>query len=124
MSLYPTTTLAIGLPANPTMLDLVEFSLAGMLVVLLSLTLLAVCCTVIGFLLRRLTPSPLTSRPAFVTESDMPEETVAVIAAAVAAAICAPHRIVQIRGLTPEDLSWSLEGRLQHHASHMPKQRH
>ena len=40
------------------------------------------------------------------------------IAAAVAETIRQPHRIVRIRGLTAEDLDWSLEGRMQHHQSH------
>ena len=46
------------------------------------------------------------------------DEIVVVIAAAVAATISEPHRIVRTRELSPEDLSWSLEGRRQHHASH------
>lgn len=48
----------------------------------------------------------------------IPEETLVVIAAAVAAVVTSPHRVVRIRGLTPEDLGWSLEGRIQHHTSH------
>ncbi len=50
----------------------------------------------------------------------VPDEIVAVIAAAVAEVIDAPHRIVRVRGLTPDDLGWLLEGRMQHHASHRP----
>ena len=57
---------------------------------------------------------PVAQPPA----SGIPEEIVVVIAAAVAATISEPHRIVRTRALSPEDLSWSLEGRLQHHASH------
>ena len=55
--------------------------------------------------------------------SELPEETVVVIAAAVAAVIGGPHRVVRIRGLTPEDRGWSLEGRMRHHTSHTPHQR-
>lgn len=48
----------------------------------------------------------------------MPEEVAVVIATAVAVVLRVPHRIVHTRELSPEDLSWSLEGRLQQHASH------
>lgn len=51
---------------------------------------------------------------------DLPEELVVVIAAAVAEVLGPAQRIVQIRGLMPEDLGWQLEGRLHHHASHRP----
>ena len=50
--------------------------------------------------------------------NEIPDETLAVIAAAVAATICEPHRIVHTRELAPEDLNWAMEGRRQHHASH------
>ena len=46
---------------------------------------------------------------------ELPRETVVVIAAAVAEVLSTPHRIVRIRGLTPADLGWSLEGRIQVH---------
>ena len=48
----------------------------------------------------------------------LPEEIAVVIATAVAVTLRVPHRIVHTRELSPEDLSWSLEGRLQQHASH------
>ncbi len=48
----------------------------------------------------------------------LPGEIVVVIAAAVAMTLRVPHRIVHTRELSPDDLSWSLEGRLQQHASH------
>jgi hypothetical protein len=50
----------------------------------------------------------------------VPDEIIAVIAAAVAEVVDAPHRIVRVRGLTPDDLGWLLEGRMQHHTSHKP----
>ena len=49
---------------------------------------------------------------------EIPSEIVAVIAAVVADMVKEPHRIVHTRELTSEDLSWTLEGRLQHHTSH------
>ncbi len=51
-------------------------------------------------------------------EDELSEEILVVIAAAVAESMGRPHRIVHVRGLTPEELGWSFEGRLQHHTSH------
>jgi len=112
------TLLAVGLPENPTTWELLVFSATGILVVLLSLSLLAVSCVVVGFVLRAFAPRPLPSRGSAGGEGELTDEMVAVVAAAVAEVVATPHRIVHIRGLTAEDLSWSLEGRLQHHASH------
>ena len=53
-----------------------------------------------------------------VADEEIPDEILAVIAAAVAATVREPHRIVHTRELTQEDISWTLEGRLQHHISH------
>lgn len=49
---------------------------------------------------------------------ELSPEMLVVIAAAVAESISEPHRIVHARELTPEDIAWSLEGRMQHHGSH------
>ena len=49
-------------------------------------------------------------------DDQLPSEIVAVIAAAVAATVGKPHRIVHTRQL--EGQNWSLEGRKQHHESH------
>lgn len=54
---------------------------------------------------------------------ELSEEIVVVIAAAAAATLDRPHRVVRIRGLTPGDVVWSLEGRMRHHTSHTPHQR-
>lgn len=62
--------------------------------------------------------APLSSAVAEPDANGLPDELVAVIAAAVAATVREPHRIVHTRELTPEDMSWTLEGRMQHHASH------
>ncbi|MGD9634442.1 MAG: OadG family transporter subunit [Pirellulales bacterium] len=113
--------LAVDLPTDPTTLELLWFALTGMLVVMLSLSLLAMFSSVLARLIRLLAPRPLANRAAAPPPlGEVPDEEIAVIAAAVAAVIDARHRIISIRGLTPEDLSWSLEGRLQHHSSHKP----
>lgn len=49
---------------------------------------------------------------------EIPEAILAVIAAVVADTVGVRHRIVHTRQLSSEDMSWTLEGRLQHHASH------
>ena len=113
--------LAADLPAEPTTLELLKFALTGMLVVLMSLSLLAIVSTILARVIRLVTPRPLAARAAAAPPSqEISDEVIAVIAAAVATVIDTPHRIVAIRGLTAEDLSWSLEGRLKHHASHRP----
>lgn len=113
---------------------LVEFTLAplfeehgialavmGVLVVFMALTLVVTFITILPHLLAGVaSPEPAASAPAapVALDSELPEELVVVIAAAVAATIVTPHRIVKIRGLTPSELGWSLEGRMQHHQSH------
>ena len=61
---------------------------------------------------------PQRAAPPITAAATPPDEIAVVIAAAVAIALHVPHRIVHIRALSPEDLNWPLEGRLQHHASH------
>ncbi|WP_419194422.1 OadG family protein [Novipirellula herctigrandis] len=53
----------------------------------------------------------------------VPEEIAVVIAAAVAQVMDQPHRIVRTRQLTASELAWTLQGRIQHHASHKLKPR-
>ena len=103
----------------------IALALMGILVVFVALVLVA---TFIKFL-----PQMLASISAGASEQsgispavdELSEETLVVIAAAVAETIREPHRIVRIRGLTPENLGWSLEGRMQHHQSHriQPRER-
>lgn len=60
---------------------------------------------------------------AAMSEDEVPEEIVVVITAAVAEMMGRPHRVVHIRGLTAEELGWSLEGRMQLHTSHQVHRR-
>lgn len=120
------------LVAQQDIRPLIEFTLAplfedhgiplavmGILVVFSVLILIA---TFIQLLPRcmALLPPTAEQQPAVepVVEDELSEEILVVIAAAVAETIRGPHRIVRVRGLTPEDLGWSLEGRMQHHHSH------
>lgn len=68
--------------------------------------------------LRRLLVSDAVSDSA--APDEIPEEIVAAIVAAVAVTVATPHRVVRIRGLTPEQLGWLWGGRIQHHTSHRP----
>ena len=120
---------------------LVEFTLAplteehgiplavmGVLVVFMALVLLLGFITLLPRMLawgspKELEPSAATpfAPPAavpFVAEEELSEEMLVVIAATVAETISSPHRVVNIRGLTPGELGWTLEGRMQHHRSH------
>jgi Na+-transporting methylmalonyl-CoA/oxaloacetate decarboxylase gamma subunit len=109
---------AAGLPANPTLLQLAEFAAAGLAVVLLSLSLLALFCSAVGHFFQRSSARATPQRQSAVSSDALTEETVAVIAAAVAAVVALPHRVVHIRGLTAEEMGWMWGGRIQHHTSH------
>lgn len=98
----------------------IPLAVMGVFVVFSALVLIVVFITLLPRILARVSAEeskqPATLPTAF--EDEMSEEMVVVIAAAVAATIDKPHRIVKIRGLTPAELGWSLEGRTQHHQSH------
>lgn len=69
---------------------------------------------------------PAHAAPAPEEASDeIPEHVVAIIAAVVTDMVGVRHRILRTRQLQSDDMSWALEGRLQHHASHrlQPKDR-
>ena len=92
----------------------------GILVVFLALVLVVVAISVLPRVLGLFSaaePEAETTAPTY-GEDELPEEMLVVIAAAVAATISRPHRIVQIRGLTPAERGWSLEGRTHQHQSH------
>jgi len=105
----------------------IALALLGMFVVFVALVLVTSFITLLPRLmavLDRLHPQtvkhPAPSKKAAKKRpaGELPEETLAVIAAAVAATLDRPHRIVRARQLSPEERGWSVEGRMQHHASH------
>lgn len=97
----------------------IPLAVMGIVVVFMALVLVIVFITFLPRMLARLT-GDVPNQPILETaiDDELSEETLVVIAAAVAESVPAPHRIVFVRGLTPEDLGWSLEGRMQHHQSH------
>jgi len=92
----------------------------GILVVFMALVLVVISISLLPRILAPFTRSQESKSTALqpVSDDELPEETLVVIAAAVAAVLDRPHRIVHIRGMTPADHGWSLEGRLQQHQSH------
>lgn len=117
---------------------LVEFTLAplfeeqgiplavmGITVVFMALVLIVIFITLLPQILARVTPTELeqSATSSAIADGELSPEIVAVISAAVAATLEKPHRIVKIRGLTPADLGWSLEGRTQQHQSHQFRNR-
>ena len=103
----------------------IALAMMGIFVVFMALVLIVVFITVLP---RLLAPYTTTGQEAeatvpVVAEEEIPDEILVVIAAAVAEAIDRPHRVVRIRGMTPGEIGWSLEGRMQHHHSHKTQQR-
>jgi sodium pump decarboxylase gamma subunit len=100
-------------------------AIMGVLVVFIALSLIVLFITLLPRMLGGAATKP--SEPSVAQEvaadQELTEEMLVVIAAAVAESISTPHRIIKIRGLTPADLGWSLEGRMQHHQSHRVQHR-
>jgi Na+-transporting methylmalonyl-CoA/oxaloacetate decarboxylase gamma subunit len=98
----------------------IPLAIMGVLVVFSALVLVVTFISVLPRVLNRFSEEEPGAAASFldVGTDELPEQILVVIAAAVAQAFDQPHRIVRIRGLTPADLGWSLEGRMQHHQSH------
>lgn len=107
-----------ALPAHPTLGENLSFQLVGLTIVLGALYVLYLLCAGVGLLFQRLETRQITrghatattmagNEPAIATapHDDVP---IAVIAAAVAAAVERPHRLLEVR---PQPQAWSLEGR-------------
>lgn len=105
----------------------IPLAIMGMLVVFAALVFVSLFILLLPRILaasaRKATPEKAHVAVAQKTEVELSPEILVVIAAAVAQVISEPHRIIRTRELTPEELGWSLEGRLQHHASHNIRQR-
>lgn len=103
----------------------IPLAVMGILVVFSALALVVLFITILPRIVQQLNPEQTTQPTPWsaVSQDELSEETLVVITAAVASVVMHPHRIVSIRGLTPEDLGWSLEGRMQQHQSHRIPQR-
>jgi hypothetical protein len=129
MSLLPRLLAAApstALSERPSVLENLEFQAVGLLIVVGALTALYLICGALGFVFRRLeqtrrapplaTGAPHAPDPAPAAAAATAEEVPLVaIAAAVAAVVCQPHRLVKV---APPPSGWSLEGRRQLLGSH------
>ncbi len=112
-----------ALSADPGLLETLEFQAVGLLIVMGTLFLLYLVCAGIGAAFqaaeRSRRPAPVqpvaSSEPADAAPADVP---VVLIAAAVAAVVDQPHRVVKVE---PVAAGWSLEGRRQLLTSHQPR---
>jgi sodium pump decarboxylase gamma subunit len=99
----------------------VPLAIMGILVVFSALIMVVVFITLLPRVMARLgdkDPDSAIATAPSAGEEVLPEELVVVIAAAVAEVMGKPHRIVKIRGFSPAELGWSLEGRTDQHHSH------
>lgn len=141
---FASSLLAYTRLENPGMADTLPY-LTGFLVVLVTLCVLLGLCVLIGKVLQQVIPEPVASKaivpkptikPAAVTSTDddipdevvaliaaaasavhdsVPAEIVAVIAAATATVVGQTHRVISIK---PHNSTWSQAGRQQLHTSH------
>ncbi len=123
MTLLP-ALLAVSLPEHPTFADNLQFQLTGLLVVLFTLSALAILVSLIGRIFiaaqAKQTSAAAPSTPAAPATSEaIPGPVFAAIAAAVSTAL-ADQRFV-IRGVQTVDprqnLAWGAEGRRSIYAS-------
>ncbi len=103
----------------------IPLAIMGVLVVYLALTLIILFISLLPriFVVRPAATGHPVSSSLLIDPNELSDEEMAVLAAAVAEAMGKPQRIVKIRGLTPAELGWSLEGRMQHHQSHRIQRR-
>lgn len=95
-------------------------ALMGIFVVFSALALVVMFITLLPRFVAVISPKeqPLAIETPSLDPDELPEELVVVLAAAVAATLGQPRRIVKVRGLLTDDQAWSIEGRMQHHHSH------
>ncbi|MEX1009828.1 MAG: OadG family transporter subunit [Chthoniobacterales bacterium] len=116
--------LAVSLPEHPTFADNLQFQLTGLLVVLVTLSTLAILVSLIGQIFIALhnkrTPSAksATAAPA-AAAGNIPGPVFAAIAAAVSTALEDKRFIIRgVQNVDPrENLAWGAEGRRSIYAS-------
>ena len=102
----------------------IPLAVMGIFVVFVALILIASVITLLPKILgvkAPAAPSPAATGSTPPIQEELPAETLAILAAAVEATMRSPHRIVRIRGLTNQEMDWTMEGRMQHHQSHNPR---
>lgn len=116
-----------GAPKQVSFTENLEFLLVGFVIVMVTLSALWLLCEVVGVFFkwqaaraearaRAASPATLATAAAAPARDEAPEAIpVPVIAAAVAALVDQPHRVVEIK---PASIAWSMEGRRQLLSSH------
>ncbi len=107
--------------SSSTIKELIEFQVTGLIVVLLTLSFLAICCSCVSYIFKFLDARKKKCNLSVENQNKLEEENThirAIIAAAVNETFKKPHKIVQVRSLTSENKGWSLDGRSRHHTSH------
>jgi Na+-transporting methylmalonyl-CoA/oxaloacetate decarboxylase gamma subunit len=126
---FPLPALAARLPDQPSLAEILQFQLTGLLVVLAALALLWIFLETTGAVFRRIErakpeaageKAPATGKP-----GEIPAAHVAILAAAIHEAVGSAHTILGIREVHTSDelqnaqlLAWSAEGRRQIFSSH------
>jgi Na+-transporting methylmalonyl-CoA/oxaloacetate decarboxylase gamma subunit len=98
----------------------IPLAIMGILVVFSALVLIVIFITLLPRLVAPFSAAGQKASAALpvAASDDLAEETLVIIAAAVAEVLDQPHRIVKIRGQGGAEHAWSMEGRMQHHRSH------
>lgn len=117
-----------GLSESSGILETLEFQVVGLVIVLGALATLYLLCAALGWFFRHANRPAATTQAAaqpagdgvaapteVATEPGDAPAPVVVIAAAVAAVVAHPHRLLRV---SPAPLGWSLEGRRQLLTSH------
>ncbi len=130
-----------GFSAKPTVGELVEFQLTGLLVVFVVLGAITAISGLLSWLLKVLAPNQYygknvpapsataapaakpapvaTAAPAAVTSSGLSQEKLLVILTAAAHEVLgAPVSVVSFRPVGSADALWAVQGRATHHSSH------
>ncbi|MCA9268137.1 MAG: OadG family protein [Planctomycetales bacterium] len=131
MAAYPSISLSMlaQISLAPLWEDYgVPLAIMGMLVVFLVLALVVTFITVLPRLIALLDHWPshaarqaAAPKTAGADANELPEEIVAVIAAAAAVVVDQPHRVVHIREAAQDEHGWAQAGRMQLHTSHQIK---
>ncbi|HCF56464.1 MAG TPA: hypothetical protein DFS52_00505 [Myxococcales bacterium] len=113
-----------GAPKQVSFTENLEFLLVGFVIVMVTLSALWLLCEAVGVFFkwqaaraeaRARAASPATAAAAPARADSPVAIPVPVIAAAVAALVDQPHRVVEIK---PASIAWSMEGRRQLLSSH------
>ena len=110
------------LAQHPNFIDLLQFALSGLAIVLTTLCSLAIFCYGLSWCIRHVESLRTPAPPVKEATAEEDSELIAVIRAAVAHVTDQPHRIVHLRVQEGEQQQWYQDGRAQHHHSHTPKE--